>query len=51
MEDKLKSREFANRRFMLEALGTKAMITAEGIIEIELPLGDRMVRRYGYYYQ
>jgi hypothetical protein len=41
MEDKLKSREFADQCFMLEALNTEAVTTAESVIEIELPLEDR----------
>jgi hypothetical protein len=41
MADKLNSREFTDRRFVLEALGTRVIVTTEGAIEIEFLIGDR----------
>ena len=41
MADKLNSREFADRRFVLEALDTRVIVTTEGAIEIEFLIGDR----------
>jgi len=45
MAGKLNSREFADRRFILEALGTRVIITSEGAIEIEFLLGDRKLNK------
>ena len=39
MEEKLASTEFAGRRFILEALRTKVMVTTEGAIEVEFTIG------------
>jgi len=39
MEEKLASTEFADRRFILEALGTKVMVTTEGATEVEFTIG------------
>jgi len=33
--------ESADRRFVLEALGTRVIVTTEGAIEIEFLIGDR----------
>jgi hypothetical protein len=39
VEQKLASTEFADRRFVLEALGTKVIVTTEGKVEVELTIG------------
>jgi len=39
MEEKLASTEFADRRFILEALRTKVMVTTDGAIEVEFTIG------------
>ncbi len=41
MADKLDSKEFADRRRVLEMLGTRVIVTTEGAIEIEFLIGDR----------
>lgn len=38
LEKKLASTEFADRRFILEALGTKVIVTTTGSVEIELAI-------------
>lgn len=39
VEQKLASTEFADRRFILEALGTKVIVTTEGKVEVEFIVG------------
>ena len=39
VEQKLASTEFADRRFILEALGTKVLVTTEGSVEVEFTVG------------
>lgn len=39
VEQKLASTEFADRRFVLEALGTKVLVTTEGKVEVEFTIG------------
>jgi len=39
VEQKLASPEFADRRFVLEALGTKVIVTTEGKVEVEFTVG------------
>jgi len=39
VEQKLASTEFADRRFVLEALGTKVIVTTDGGVEVEFTVG------------
>ncbi|PQP33416.1 hypothetical protein C6A37_13020, partial [Desulfobacteraceae bacterium SEEP-SAG9] len=39
MSEKLFSDAFADRRFILEALNTKVIVTTEGAIEVEFTIG------------
>jgi hypothetical protein len=39
VEQKLASAEFADRRFVLEALGTKVIVTTDGKVEVEFTIG------------
>jgi len=41
VEQKLASTEFADRRFVLEALGTKVIVTTEGSVEVEFTVGGQ----------
>jgi len=41
MAEKLNSTDFADRRFILEALGTRVIVTTEGALEVEFTIGDR----------
>ena len=38
VEQRLESREFADRRFVLEALGTRIVVTTEGSVEVEFAI-------------
>ena len=38
---RLNSTNFADRRFILEALGTRVIVTTEGALEVEFTIGDR----------
>ncbi len=38
LEERLESKEFADRRFVLEAVGTRIVVTTEGSVEIEFAI-------------
>ena len=40
MEDKLASSDIADRRFVLEALSTRIIVTTEGTIEVEFAISN-----------